>query len=161
MDERRRTIANPHRVHAMIPYLGRMSVIVPSTAGKLAAVATCRGKRMSDLEWRTDLRLWWVNDWEIKRWGPWFFLRSVPEKKAIGRYPTLEKAKSAASRLSQRLSAPPVGTQPLTNEEIDRVTDPLTRDGHYQDCFDEDGEPTCGRFRCEIRFPAPPVGTQE
>jgi hypothetical protein len=41
--------------------------------------------------------------------------------------------------------------KPFTNEEIDKFTDPLTRDGHYQHCFDENGEPTCGGVRCEVR----------
>ena len=41
--------------------------------------------------------------------------------------------------------------KPLTNQEIDRITDPLTRDGHYEVFFDEEGRPTCGQSRCPLR----------
>ena len=44
--------------------------------------------------------------------------------------------------------------KPLTNEERDRCVDPRTRDGHYEGCFDENGEPTCGRVSCWVRPPS-------
>lgn len=52
--------------------------------------------------------------------------------------------------------SPEVGTDddpdrptPLTNEEIDAITDPRTRDGHYIECYDENGEAVCGIDRVQ------------
>lgn len=85
-----------------------------------------------------------VSSNEVRYGSPVLGNRSGAEERS-GVHPVVDVAR-------QVVQGPAHG--PLTNEEIDRVTDPLTRDGHYEDCFDEEGEPTCGESHCPARQPS-------